>query len=107
MNAAPSIVVYHKKEFGLGYFLSQRYHYSRSYAGMRTQGVPIQKKLIRAALCSILPPILTLRIAGWVVGKKQHVSMLFRCLPLILCSLPLSGRGANSSAICLVRGTAC
>ena len=80
----PSIIVYHKKEFGLGYFLSQRYHYSRSYAGMRTQGTPLLRKLVRATLCFALPPILTLRIAGWVVGKKRHVSMLFRTLPLIL-----------------------
>ena len=80
----PSIIVYHKKKFGLCYFLSQRYHYSRSYAGMRTQGAPVLRKLVRAALCFALPPILTLRIAGWVVGKKRHVSMLFRTLPLIL-----------------------
>jgi len=79
----PSIIVYHKKEFGLGYFLSQRYHYSRSYAAMRTQGAPAVKKLIRATLCLTLPLILTLRIAGWVVGKKRHVSMLLRTLPLI------------------------
>jgi glycosyltransferase involved in cell wall biosynthesis len=79
----PSIIVYHKKEFGLGYFLSQRYHYSRSYAGMRTQGAPIPKKLIRAAICFVLPPILALRITGWA-GKKRHASMLLRTLPLIL-----------------------
>jgi GT2 family glycosyltransferase len=80
----PSIIVYHKKEFTLGYFLSQRYHYSRSYAGNRSHGAPVLRKLIRAALCSLLPPILTLRIAGWVVGKKRHISMLCRTLPLIL-----------------------
>lgn len=80
----PSIIVYHKKEFGLGYFLGQRYHYSRSYAGMCTRGAPVPKKLIRAALCFVLPPILTLRIASRVVGKKRHVSILFRTLPLIL-----------------------
>jgi len=80
----PSIIVYHKKEFALGYFLSQRYHYSRSYAGMRTQAAPFSEKLIRAALCSILPPILTLRIAGWTFSKKRHIRMLFRALPLIL-----------------------
>jgi len=80
----PSIIVYHKKEFALGYFLGQRYHYSRSYAGMRTQAAPFSEKLIRAALCSILPPILTLRIAGWTFSKKRHIRMLFRTLPLIL-----------------------
>ncbi len=80
----PSIIVYHKKEFALGYFLSQRYHYSRSYTGVRAQGASVPERLIRAALCSVLPPILTLRVAGWVVGKKRHVSMLFRCLPLVL-----------------------
>jgi glycosyltransferase involved in cell wall biosynthesis len=80
----PSIVVYHKKEFGLGYFLSQRYHYSRSYAGGRSQESPVLKKLVRAALCSVLPPILTVRIARWVVGKRRHIRMLLRTLPLIL-----------------------
>jgi len=80
----PSIIVYHKKEFAIGYFLSQRYHYSRSYAGMRTQAVSVPKKLIRAVLCFLLPPILTLRIAGWVISKQRHVGMLFLTLPLIL-----------------------
>jgi glycosyltransferase involved in cell wall biosynthesis len=80
----PSIVVYHKKEFALRYFLSQRYHYSRSYTGMRTQAAPGPMRFIRAALCCVLPPILTLRIARWVFGKKRHVGMLFLTLPLIL-----------------------
>ena len=36
----PSIVLYHKKSFGVMEFLSQRYHYGRSFAAMRTEGAP-------------------------------------------------------------------
>jgi len=78
-----SIIVYHKKEFGLGYFLSQRYHYSRSYAGMRTQRAGYAKRILRAAICLALPAVLLLRITGCVVGKKRHLGMLFCSLPLI------------------------
>jgi GT2 family glycosyltransferase len=79
----PSIIVYHKKEFGLGYFLTQRYHYSRSYAGMQTQRDIYAKRIFRAAICLALPVLLLLRITMCVVGKKRHLGMLFCSLPLI------------------------
>src|SRR5439155_4052144 len=43
--SVPSIVVVHKKEFGFFDFLSQRFHYSRSFAGMRGALIPRAMRL--------------------------------------------------------------
>ena len=37
LYCAADMVLEHDKDFGLGEFLSQRWHYSRSYAGMRSE----------------------------------------------------------------------
>jgi len=79
----PSIVVFHKKSFGFGYFLSQRYHYARSYAGMRLEGAPAWKKLLYAAFCPLLPPLLIGRIGWRVLSKKRHLSRFIQAQPFL------------------------
>ena len=79
----PAIVVYHKKEFGLGYFLTQRFHYSRSFAGARIGKQPFWKRLMYAAFCFLLPPLLMARIAAWVLGKRRHVTKFVFATPLL------------------------
>ena len=39
LHCASEMVLEHDKDFGLGEFLSQRWHYSRSYAGMRNESL--------------------------------------------------------------------
>ncbi|MFN2508031.1 MAG: glycosyltransferase family 2 protein, partial [Chthoniobacterales bacterium] len=41
----PAMTVVHKKRFGFGYFLLQRYHYSRSFAAMRLRAAPFWQRL--------------------------------------------------------------
>lgn len=80
----PSIVVFHKKRFGLGYFINQRYHYSRSYTGMRTAGCSVSKRVLYAGFCPLLPILLVSRITSCVVRKKAHLGMFVRAFPLIV-----------------------
>ena len=50
LHCATGMVLEHDKDFGLGEFLSQRWHYSRSYAGMRNA-------VARAAAASCTPSV--------------------------------------------------
>ena len=79
-NAA---VVRHIKPFRLGHFLVQRFHFSRSYAGMRRVDQNLQRRLIYGFGSLALPAILTLRVARTALGKRRNLGKLVACLPLI------------------------
>jgi glycosyltransferase involved in cell wall biosynthesis len=80
----PELLVSHKKEFGYGYFWSQRYHYSRSFAGMRMAGAPIWKRLAVAGASGVLlPPLLLWRMFKSVRAKGRLGAQFARSLPVI------------------------
>ena len=80
----PGLVVWHKKHFPFGYFVSQRYHYSRSFSGMRLAQAPLAKRLIYAAATSVLlPPLLYWRMLKTVRRKGRHMKEFVKATPLI------------------------
>lgn len=79
----PELWVSHVKEFGFLYFLSQRYHYSRSFAGMRLAGATPLRRALYAAATPLLPPLLFLRITKTVLAKGRHRDRLLLSAPLI------------------------
>jgi glycosyltransferase involved in cell wall biosynthesis len=81
---APGLEVEHKKEFPFGYFMSQRYHYSRSFAGMRLEGAPLVKRIVYAAATVLLPPVLLWRMARILAGKGGQMGRFVAALPLLL-----------------------
>lgn len=81
--SAPSIVVHHKKEFGFIYFMSQRFHYSRSFAAMRRSRVSILGRLFYVAFSPLLPFLMTWRIVRQVLQKKRLYKELLFSLPLL------------------------
>lgn len=84
----PELVVSHKKEFGYGYFWSQRYHYSRSFAGMRLSGSPLWKRAAYAAASAILlPPLLLWRMIKTVRAKGRLGRQFARSTPVIITFL--------------------
>lgn len=80
----PSIVVGHDKYFTIPMFLSERLHYSRSFAGMRVEGAPLRKRVAWAAASLALPPLLVARITRNVLRRGQHTRWYVRSLPLIV-----------------------
>ncbi|MBA2350424.1 MAG: glycosyltransferase [Burkholderiales bacterium] len=80
----PGLEVEHKKEFPFGYFMSQRYHYSRSFAGMRLNGAPLVKRIAYAGATVLLPPLLLWRMARILLGKGGQLGRFFMALPLLL-----------------------
>jgi glycosyltransferase involved in cell wall biosynthesis len=79
----PTVVVYHRKFFSLGEFLSQRYHYGRGFAGMRVQRAPIWRKAVFAAGSPILPPVILWRLGSRLFGRGRHRLIFLRALPLL------------------------
>ncbi|MEE8526090.1 MAG: glycosyltransferase [Thermoanaerobaculia bacterium] len=79
----PQLLVFHKKEFGFGYFLSQRFHTSRSFAGERLAGARRWKRWAYAGATPLLPPLLMSRIIAAVWRKRRHRAILLQALPLI------------------------
>ena len=80
----PRIVVGHRKHFTVPMFLSERFHYSRSFAGMRVQGAPARVRLLWAAASLSLTPLLLGRLLRHVARRRQHVGWFVRSFPLIV-----------------------
>ena len=79
----PDAVVEHDKDFDLGEFLSQRYHYSRSYAGMRNPDLGARRALY-ALGTPLLIPLLYVRIARNVFARRRARRQFVLATPLLL-----------------------
>ena len=79
----PDILVYHKKYFGIRYFISQRYHYSRYYAGMIHGRASLPKRVFRGVASLAIPPLIIGRIVSHVVHKRRHLGKLILAAPLL------------------------
>ena len=79
----PEMVVDHKKEFGFGYFLSQRYHYSRSFAAMRRRRLSAGRRLMYALASPALVPLMLARIGQQVRAKGREQRTFLASLPLL------------------------
>lgn len=82
--STPAIVVYHKKKFGFLYFLIQRFHYSRSFAGMRMVRAPFSKRIFYILSSPLLPALMIWRIFQQVIRKKRHLKEFLLSLPLLM-----------------------
>lgn len=79
----PDLSVSHKKAVGYLQFLSQRYHYSRSYAGMRLHGAPWWRRLAYACATPVLPPLLLGRMVATVARKRRHAARFAQAVPVL------------------------
>lgn len=98
-HCEPELRVLHKKEFGFFYFISQRYHYSRSFAGMRLAGAPALKRLAYAAATPLLPPLLLARLVAVLARKRGYWGRFTRALPALLVFLPAWAWGEALGAL--------
>jgi len=79
----PEMTVSHKREFPFRYFMSQRYHYSRSFAGMRLEKARLHRKLAYACATPLLPPLLLWRMATTIRRKGRRQKEFASALPFI------------------------
>lgn len=98
-HSDPDLVVDHKKEFGFGYFISQRYHYSRSFVAMRLEAASLLARLAYALATPLLPPLLMTRIARtvWRKGRRRREFVL--AIPVIAVFLVSGAWGEAAGAL--------
>ena len=83
LTCRPEIVVGHKKHYTVGEYVSQRYLYARSYAGVRFPQASPVARLGYGAASLALPPLLFARTISRVMAKRRHRAELVRSLPLL------------------------
>ncbi len=95
----PEMAVDHKKPFGFFYFISQRYHYSRSFAAMRLGAAPWWKRVGYAGGTVLLPALLLSRIVLVVARKKRNMGRLAQALPVICVFVLVWAAGEGAGAL--------
>jgi glycosyltransferase involved in cell wall biosynthesis len=88
-----SMVVHHIKPFRLGNFLTQRFHFARSYAGMRRHDQSWAKRLLYGIGSLALPALLTARVTRTVLAKGRHVGRFLLVSPLVVAFLTVGAFG--------------
>jgi hypothetical protein len=86
LYADGDLVVDHVKRFGVREFLSQRYHYARSHAGMRNAQLGWRRPVYVIG-SPLLVPLLASRIARNVFAKRHDRARFLICSPLVLLYL--------------------
>jgi len=86
------VVIGHRKHFGFRYFMSQRYHYSRYFAGIRF-AADDRKRLAFGALSLGLPPLVVARVARNALRKPRYAGPVVRSLPALSCFALAWGAG--------------
>ncbi len=89
-NRAP---VRHIKPFRLGHFLTQRFHFARSYAGMRRVDQSPARRLIYGVGSLALPALLTARVTKTALAKRRDLGRFVACLPLIALFFTVGAAG--------------
>lgn len=78
----PDAVLDHAKDFGFREFVSQRYHYSRAYAGMRNPDLG-GRRAVYAIGAPLIAPLMVWRIARTVLARGSHRRDFALASPLI------------------------
>ena len=79
----PKLVILHVKDFGVREFLAQRYHFARSYAGLRNPELG-WKRIVYCLGSPALVPLVSWRIARNVLARKRHRRELLLASPFVV-----------------------
>ena len=81
----PELVIGHRKRFGFAYFLQQRFHYSRYFAGERFPESPRARRLLYALLSPALAIVVPIRVLRSVWPRHEYRGPALRSLSSIVC----------------------
>lgn len=87
------MVVRHCKHFRLSEFLRNRWHFGRSYAGMRISSLGPAKRAIYGAGSTILPLLLTVRATRLISSRDVSKARLAASWPLIALVMTVGAAG--------------
>jgi glycosyltransferase involved in cell wall biosynthesis len=85
--SVPAMVVRHRGPFDFGYYLRQRYWFSRAFAGARALRMPAVRRLGYLVAAPIIPFLLLGRMSARVWRKRCRRSRYALALPLLLPAL--------------------
>ena len=97
----PSIVVSHRRSFGLGGFLRQRFQHGLRFGAWRAAGLSRPQRALYLGVSWGIPLVLLARIVLRVLRKGRHRSKLFVSLPILV---PFLLAWALGEAIGCLRG---
>lgn len=81
-RSAPAMAVHHRGPFDYGYYLQQRYWFSRAFAGARR--LPASRKLAYFVAAPVVPLLLLARMAQRVLRQRCRVEKFAQSLPLLI-----------------------
>lgn len=84
LYSRPGIVVGHKMHYRMADYVTQRFLYSRAYAGIRRTTMPPIQRALFALGSFALPPVLLTRIIVRVAASRRHRAELLSSLPLLV-----------------------
>ena len=93
LHSIPSITVYHKMSASLVWFITQKFHFARSFAGMRFNTLFWFRRALYGAGAVLLPVILARRIVTCIWKKSKHRRELLLSLPILILLLLSWGLG--------------
>jgi glycosyltransferase involved in cell wall biosynthesis len=79
---APSMIVHHCGPFDYGYYLQQRYWFSRAFAGARR--LTAAKRMVYCLASPAIPFLLLARMTRRVVERRCHPGKFVQVLPLLI-----------------------
>jgi glycosyltransferase involved in cell wall biosynthesis len=85
--SVPEMLVSHRGPFNLGYYLKQRYWFSRAFAGARAKDMPASRRLIYLVAAPLVPALLLARIGMRVWQKHRRFDRFMLTLPLFVPAL--------------------
>ena len=83
----PTMVVHHRGPFNFGYYLQQRYWFSRAFAGHRARNLPALRKLAYSVAVPLVPLLLFARMAKRVFAKRCRLGKFIQTVPLLIPAL--------------------
>ena len=85
--SAPDMIVYHRGPFNFGYYLRQRFLFSRAFAGVRARTQAPQRRLAYLLGAPLVPVMLLGRMTLRVLQKRHRVGRFIMALPLTVPAL--------------------
>ena len=87
------MLVYHRRPFGIRYFIGQRYYFCRSFAAMRCRKLGRSGRLKYAAGTLALPLLLPARAFGNLLLRGRLIGRFLLCSPLIFAYFAAGAMG--------------
>ncbi len=81
---APSIVVRHKRSFGFGDFMSQRFRHGIQFGRMRASRFSLAKRATYMMLSPAIPVLFLGRIMHHIVKKQRYRGKFLQALPVLI-----------------------